>query len=145
MGSRDSGIYIYEMGKQNKKFAKIGRCSGHSGSILAIDWSQDSQCIRSNSTSIEILHWNPHLCRQITSASTISEVQWATQNCLLTFETIGIWPENAEDYDVVSAAKSDDSSTLAAGNSNGLIQVFNYPVALPNVSTYSLHYILGKN
>lgn len=135
IGSRDSGIYVYEIGKQSKKFSKIGKCAGHTGSILAIDWTIDDMHMRSNSTSIEVLHWNPHLCRQITNASSVSELQWATQSCILTFETIGIWPENAEDYDVVSAAKSDDSSTLVAGNSNGLIQVYNYPAALPNVST----------
>lgn len=56
IGSRDSGIYVYEMGQQSKKFAKIGKCAGHSGSILAVDWSIDDQFLRSNSTSIEVLH-----------------------------------------------------------------------------------------
>ena len=138
IGSRDSGIYVYEINKQTKKFAKIGKCFGHTGSVLAIDWTLDEQYIRSNSTTIEVLHWNPHLCRQVTNASTISEMEWASQSCLLSFETIGIWPENAEDYDIVSVAKSEDSSALAAGNSNGLVLLFNYPASLPNVSTTTM-------
>lgn len=56
IGSREGSIVIYEIIKHGKQISRIGKCAGHTGSILAIDWSTDEQYIRSNSTSIELLH-----------------------------------------------------------------------------------------
>lgn len=55
IGSRDNIIYIYQRTNIPHKFNRIGKCSGHSSFILHIDWSIDSDVLRSNSGDYEIL------------------------------------------------------------------------------------------
>lgn len=55
IGSRDNIIYMYQRTNIRHKFNRIGKCSGHSSFIVHIDWSVDSDCIRSNSGDYEIL------------------------------------------------------------------------------------------
>jgi echinoderm microtubule-associated protein-like 1/2 len=55
IGSRDNIIYMYQRTNIRHKFNRIGKCSGHSSFIVHIDWSVDSDSIRSNSGDYEIL------------------------------------------------------------------------------------------
>ena len=43
---------------------------------------------------------NSTTCRQINNHASMRDVQWKTQNCLMTFETIGIWPETVDGTDL---------------------------------------------
>lgn len=56
IGSRDNNIYIYQRTTVGYKFNKIGKCSGHSSFILHLDWSSDSEILRSNSGDYELLY-----------------------------------------------------------------------------------------
>ncbi|GLH10595.1 Echinoderm microtubule-associated protein-like CG42247 [Gryllus bimaculatus] len=93
LGSRDNNIYIYQVTDDARKFNRVGRCMGHSSFITHLDWSTDSQYIQSNSGDYELLYWNAGLCRQIPQSSTLRDVEWASNTCTLTFNTVGIWPE----------------------------------------------------
>ena len=44
------------------------------------------------------------------------DVQWMTQNCLMTFDTIGIWPETVDGTDLVVGARSWSGSDFVAGD-----------------------------
>lgn len=70
---------------------------------------------------------SPYLCRQLTGINGIVETKWASQNCILTYETIGIWPETTADYDVICTAKH--QNLLVVGSSTGSVQLFNYPAS----------------
>ncbi|XP_037914233.1 echinoderm microtubule-associated protein-like 2 isoform X3 [Hermetia illucens] len=131
IGSRDNSVYIYQINGNSRRFARVGRCSGHSSYIKHIDWSEDSQVIRSNSGDYEILFWNASTCRQITSASSLRDVKWASQTCTLSFNTVGIWPEHADGTDVNSAARSNDSTILASGDDFGKVKLYSFPAAQP--------------
>jgi echinoderm microtubule-associated protein-like 1/2 len=76
---------------------------------------------------------NPNLCRQIPNGSSLRDVEWATQNCTLSFETIGIWPEGADGTDVNVACRSQDKTLIATGDDFGKVKLFSYPASKPKV------------
>ncbi|XP_078037866.1 echinoderm microtubule-associated protein-like 2 isoform X5 [Augochlora pura] len=135
LGSRDNYIYIYQVNNDATKYSRVGRCMpkrirrrrGHSSFITHIDWSVDGQYLRSNSGDYELLYWNPGVCRQIPQPSMLRDVQWATHTCIISFETIGIWPEGADGTDVNNCSRSGDSKLLVTGDDFGKVKLFSYP------------------
>ncbi|XP_034943375.1 echinoderm microtubule-associated protein-like 2 isoform X2 [Chelonus insularis] len=139
LGSRDNCIYIYQVNESAKKYSRVGRCMGHSSFVTHLDWSADSQYLRSNSGDYELLYWNPGVCRQIPQSSSLRDVEWATHTCIISFETIGIWPEGADGTDVNNCARSRDGKLLATGDDFGKVKLFSYPASQPK----SLSYVYG--
>ncbi|XP_031836394.1 echinoderm microtubule-associated protein-like 2 isoform X6 [Nomia melanderi] len=127
LGSRDNYIYIYQVNSDATKYSRVGRCMGHSSFITHVDWSIDGQYLRSNSGDYELLYWNPGVCRQIPQPSALRDVEWATHTCIISFETIGIWPEGADGTDVNNCSRSGDSKLLATGDDFGKVKLFSYP------------------
>ncbi|XP_043476558.1 echinoderm microtubule-associated protein-like 2 isoform X7 [Leptopilina heterotoma] len=147
IGSRDNHIYIYQVSEDAIKYSRVGRCmpkrirrrGGHSSFITHLDWSADGNYLRSNSGDYELLYWNPGVCRQIPQSSTLRDVDWSTQNCVISFETIGIWPDGADGTDVNNCSRSGDGKLLATGDDFGKVKLFSYPVCQPK----SLHHSYG--
>lgn len=139
IGSHDNSIYVYKVEFEDggHKLSKHGKCSGHSSFITHLDWSNDSQYIMSNSGDYEVLVWNSETCKQITSSSTLRDVEWKTQTCTLSFNTIGIWPEGADGTDVNSCGKSNDSTLLVTGDDFGKVHLYSYPSIQPQSLNYS--------
>ncbi|XP_058058224.1 echinoderm microtubule-associated protein-like 2 [Anopheles bellator] len=137
IGSKDNAIYIYQCTKVPHRFSKIGKCTGHSSFISHLDWSKDSQVLRSNSGDYEILYWNPTLCRQITVQRTVKNLEWATQNCSVSFETLGIWPENFDGTDINSVCKDNEEQFLVCADDFGKIRLFSYPASQPKSLSHS--------
>ena len=54
-GSHDTLIQILDV---RRGFAVCGRCNGHSATIKALDWSDDSKVLRSTSADYELMYWN---------------------------------------------------------------------------------------
>ncbi|KAL6442833.1 hypothetical protein ACFW04_002710 [Cataglyphis niger] len=139
LGSRDNYIYIYQVNEDATKYSRVGRCmpkrirrhGGHSSFITHLDWSVDGQYLRSNSGDYELLYWNPGVCRQIPQSSTLRNVDWATHTCVITFETIGIWPEGADGTDVNNCTRSGDGKLLATGDDFGKVKLFSHPACQP--------------
>ncbi|XP_066252932.1 echinoderm microtubule-associated protein-like 2 isoform X1 [Euwallacea similis] len=136
LGSRDNQIYIYQVSDDGMKYSRVGRCSGHSSFITHVDWAMDNQTLRSNSGDYELLFWNAGTCRQIPQTSLMRNVEWATNNCTLTFTTVGIWPENADGSDVNYCGRSHDKRLLVSADDFGKVKLFAYPVIQPK----SLHH-----
>jgi echinoderm microtubule-associated protein-like 1/2 len=76
----------------------------------------------------------------LTNQSATTDVEWATQNCALSFETIGIWPESADGTDINTVARSNDSKILATGDDFGKVNLYNFPAMQPKVSIRLLRY-----
>lgn len=138
LGSRDTHIYIYQVSEDGMKYTRIGRCSGHSSYISHLDWSLDNQTLRSNSGDYELLFWNAGTCRQIPQTALMRDVEWATNNCTLTFTTVGIWPENADGTDVNYCDRSHDGRLLVSADDFGKVKLFSYPVIQPKVSCHQV-------
>lgn len=65
IGCRDNMIYLYNVLERGTKYTNLGKCSGHSSFVLHIDWSEDSQYLRSTSGDYELLFWSPTNCKQV--------------------------------------------------------------------------------
>lgn len=76
---------------------------------------------------------NPGVCRQIPQSSMLRNVDWATHTCVISFETIGIWPEGADGTDVNNCTRSGDGKLLATGDDFGKVKLFSHPVCQPKV------------
>lgn len=61
------------------------------------------------------------------------DTTWATQNCSLSFSTVGVWPENADGTDVNTVCRSSDLSLLASGDDWGKVKLFSFPTSQPKV------------
>ncbi|XP_044580000.1 echinoderm microtubule-associated protein-like 2 isoform X2 [Cotesia glomerata] len=137
IGSRDNCIYIYQINETAQKYSRVGRCMGHSSFITHLDWSVDSQYLRSNSGDYELLYWNPGVCRQIPQSSNLRDVEWASHTCVISFETIGVWPEGADGTDVNNCTRSGEGKLLATGDDFGKVRLFSYPACQPKSLSYT--------
>lgn len=104
------------------------KLSGHSGSVIALDWSQDSKYIRTNDTSYEILYWNVEEKKQDPSGrSNCKDTEWATCTAKLGWNLQGIFPKGCDNTHINAVARSQDGALLACGDDWGLITLFNNP------------------
>ncbi|KAH9509077.1 Echinoderm microtubule-associated protein-like 1 [Bulinus truncatus] len=137
VGSRDNYIYVYSVSEDGKKYSKIGRCSGHSSFITHIDWSEDNQYLASNSGDYELLFWTASSCKMLTNTQVIRDIKWATQNCVLSFNTAGIWPEGVDGTDINGCCKSHNERFLVSCDDFGRVNLFSYPVIQPRSASHS--------
>lgn len=137
LGSRDNYIYIYQVSEDGKKYTKVGRCSGHSSFITHIDWSEDGQYLASNSGDYELLYWTASSCKQQTNPAVTRDLKWATQSCVLSFNSAGIWPEGADGTDINGCCKSNNERLLASCDDFGRVNLFAYPTCQPKSANHS--------
>nr|XP_039259121.1 echinoderm microtubule-associated protein-like 2 isoform X2 [Styela clava] len=131
IGSHDNNIYIYAVSENGRKYQKQGKCVGHSSYITHVDWSSDSTMLQSNSGDYEVLYWDARTCKQIASASSTRDVEWATSTCTLGFNAFGVWPEGADGTDVNAVCRSHDTAYLASGDDFGKVHLYKYPCNKP--------------
>lgn len=81
---------------------------------------------------------NAGTCRQMPTPSAMRDVQWSTNTCTLTFQTLGVWPDKADGTDVNTVCRSNDQSLLATGDDWGKVKLFAHPAAQPKVCTYMM-------
>jgi len=139
LGSRDGIIYVYQVSEDSKKFTRMGRCLGHSSPVTHLDWSSDSNFIQSNSREYELLFWNASICRPMANASALRDTEWATQTCIIGFNTMGVWPETYEGMDIRVCARSNNNNLLVTGDELGHIRLF----SSPPIHLKSLYHCVG--
>ncbi|XP_021074306.1 echinoderm microtubule-associated protein-like 2 isoform X1 [Mus pahari] len=136
VGSHDNLVYVYTVDQGGRKVSRLGKCSGHSSFITHLDWAQDSTCFVTNSGDYEILYWDPATCKQITSADTVRNVEWATATCVLGFGVFGIWPEGADGTDINAVARSHGGKLLVSADDFGKVHLFSYPCCQPRALSH---------
>jgi WD40 repeat protein len=99
VGAHDNGIYLYTVGQQFKRRAKFAK---HNSYITHLDFTADSQRLRSNCGAYELLFSDANTGAQIGSASSLKDAQWSSSTCTLGWAVQGIWPPCADGTDVVS-------------------------------------------
>ncbi|XP_067680198.1 echinoderm microtubule-associated protein-like 2 isoform X11 [Haliotis asinina] len=137
IGSRDNYIYVYQVSDEGRKYSKVGRCSGHSSFITHVDWSEDSQYLVSNSGDYEVLYWTVSSCKQVTTPASVRDVQWASQDCTLSFNVAGIWPDGADGTDINNCTRSHKQHLVATGDDFGKVNLFKYPCCQPKSSSHA--------
>ena len=124
-GAKDDTIYYFEQAAvnlpDNKEHVTL---TGHSSHVKHLDFANDNLHLRSNSADHELLYWNNQ--GQENDTKVIDNIPgWSTQNCTLTFETLGIWPSVADGTDInVSAVHND---ILGVGDDFGRVKLYKYP------------------
>lgn len=102
LGSRDNFIYLYSVSEDGLTYLKIGKCSGHSSFITHLDWCINSEYIMSNSGDYECLIWDAKTCKQITHIELIRDLVFATNTCVFSLNTLGIWNSVIQNSSITS-------------------------------------------
>jgi microtubule-associated protein-like 6 len=133
VGSTDKGIYLYNA----EDFASKGKCKGHKGPITHLDFSRDSQFIRSNCGAYEILFWSADTGEQQTPSSTMKDIQWFSITTPLAWAVQGVWPPYADGTEILSVSRSASGQVIAVSDQFGRLRLFRYPCVVPKEASFS--------
>ncbi|KAJ4460559.1 putative 77 kDa echinoderm microtubule-associated protein [Paratrimastix pyriformis] len=122
-GNADSKINVYAAPSWNL----LGSMVGHHATVGFIDWSRDSQYIRSNSADCELLFWNAATRTQITATASMASTEWSTNTCVITWAVQGIWPPDSDRTDINSIDLHPSRPLLAMGDDFRQVELANYP------------------
>ena len=139
-GAKDDSIYYFEDAAKNLPDNKSHKIlKGHSSHVKHLDFANDNVHIRSNSADHELLYWNGE--EQVTNTEAIDEIgsDWSTQNCTLTFETLGIWPMVADGTDINVCAAYTPGQILASGDDFGRVRIYQFPTSQADADSKELH------
>lgn len=142
--------------KENyRKYNRVGRCMGHASHVTHLDWAADSVHLRSNSSTFdappptsssagvavhEVLFWNASVCRQVRDVETIRGFTWTSNDCPISWGTLGVWgSESPADPDVWSTSRNPALELLAAGDSAGKVRLYAYPASQPKSLYHASH------
>ncbi|XP_055774403.1 echinoderm microtubule-associated protein-like 4 isoform X4 [Salvelinus fontinalis] len=142
VGSHDNFIYLYTVSDKGRKYARYGKCIGHSSYITHLDWSPDNKFIMSNSGDYEILYWDiPNGCKYIRNRSECKDIDWATYTCVLGYHVFGVWPEGSDGTDINALIRSHNRKVIALADDFCKVHLFQYPCARPKAPShkYSAH------
>jgi WD40 repeat protein len=131
VGSHDNFIYIYDTENQ---FKLKSTCKGHSSYINSLDWSADSDYIRSTSGAHDLLFWNVVNGRgkqDVYGRKNSKNKNWHTKHAKKGWHVQGIYPPGEDQTQINCVASSEDGKLLATGGDHCLLRLFNDP-ALPN-------------
>ena len=62
------------------------------------------------------------------------DIQWASQRCVLSYHTSGIWNNQEEDVMFLAADRSDSQELFCTATNDGELRLFNYPCDVVAVS-----------
>lgn len=124
VGSHDNHVYVYKVAD----WSLIGKCTGHSSYITALDWGEDSKWIRSNCGAYELLFWDAAECKQNPSGrSELKDLAWATNTCPLTWCTEGVFPKGVDGTHVNAVWKCPENDYCLTGDDWCMVNLFNFP------------------
>lgn len=113
----------------------LQRLRGHSSYITHLDWSRDSDLLRSTCGAYELLFWNTGTGKQHTGMPT-SDLKWASDSCPLGFNMMGIWPAYSDGTDINSVdvgymqnvrESNQEEKIVVTGDDSALVSIMNYP------------------
>lgn len=64
------------------------------------------------------------------------DIVWASQNCSLSFQTVGVWPENADGTDINAVSRNSARTMVVTGDDWGKVKLYSYPASQPKVSVF---------
>jgi len=138
VGSKDNNVYLYTS-SDKKMFRRQGVCCGHIGPITHLDFSSNSQYLRSNSDDMSVYYWDMN-GNTIKTISTLRNTTWSTNTCVFSWGSQGVWSssvdtENNDRSFVTSCMALPDVEDIVCGDISGLIKLYKYP----SLESKSLH------
>jgi WD40 repeat protein len=127
--SHNNSILLYSVARSdsNVTLTLRGKFAKHNSYITHFDFSADSRFIQSNCGAYELLFSNASNGKQITSASELKDVKWASWTCTLGWPVQGIWPPAADGTDVNAVDRSHSGHLVATSDDFGKVSIFRYP------------------
>ncbi|XP_030635536.1 echinoderm microtubule-associated protein-like 3 [Chanos chanos] len=128
VGSHDNFIYIYSVSEGGRRYARFGKCTGHSSFITHLDWSKDGKYIMSNSGDYEILYWDiAGGCKLLRNRFESKDREWASYTCVLGFHVMGVWMEGSDGTDINALCRSHSERVVAVADDFCKVHLFQYP------------------
>lgn len=135
VGAHDCKIYIYDFVHGNKSCTLNLRSTftKHNSVINHFDISADNRFLMSNCAAYELLFCDLKSGKQLTSATELRDVDWATITCTMMWGVQGIWDDNPsfDGSDINAVSRSNGGNLLAMGDDRGKVCLYRYPV-IPN-------------
>ncbi|KAG4108675.1 WD40 repeat-like protein [Neocallimastix lanati (nom. inval.)] len=125
-GNRDCVINIYSA----NSYKRVGTLTGHSSTVVHLDWSVDSKYIQSDSSDCEILYWNAVDLVQVTKLDELKSVRWFTWSLILGWPVQGIWEDGWGNSTINAVARDKREKLIATADDTSQVRLFSYPVAL---------------
>ena len=122
VASHDASVYLYNVGD----FASKAKCRGHTGKVLNVDFSCDSQFLRSHCSVGELLFWDSDN-GETQPPKNMREMDWDTNTCTTTWGTQGCWSLLDDKADINSCSLSNSEEVISVVNNHGLLKLYNYP------------------
>lgn len=113
---------------------KVKKTLKKSNAVLTyLDWSKDSRHLRTNDKGYELLFYdidqkNLKNSKQNTYPTALKDVEWASNSCILTWETQCIWDTDMDGSDVHGVDVNKGKTLVVTGDNNGNVNLFRYPV-----------------
>jgi WD40 repeat protein len=138
-----------------KSWSCRAKCRGHNCGVTHLDFSADGEYLRSasitNHRCYELFYWTTRNGKAVPASaiSSLRDVQWATTNCVLSWETSGVWTghcitlgsasltnSSTEEIEALNISpvdlihttdRSPNDDLLVAGGETKTLKLFNYP------------------
>ncbi|XP_067435084.1 echinoderm microtubule-associated protein-like 3 isoform X1 [Thunnus thynnus] len=137
VGSHDNFIYIYNVTESGRRYARFGKCNGHSSFITHLDWSKDGKYIMSNSGDYEILYWDIAAgCKLLRNRYESKDREWASYTCVLGFHVMGVWLEGSDGTDINALCRSHNEKMVAVADDFCKVHLFQYPCPKPKAPSH---------
>ncbi|XP_035288907.1 echinoderm microtubule-associated protein-like 4 isoform X3 [Anguilla anguilla] len=137
VGSHDNFIYIYNVTENGRRYARFGKCTGHSSFITHLDWSKDGKYIMSNSGDYEILYWDvAGGCKLLRNRFESKDREWASYTCVLGFHVMGVWLEGSDGTDINALCRSHSERVVAVADDFCKVHLFQYPCPKPKAPSH---------
>lgn len=131
VGSHDNFIDIFDA---SRDFKLLATCTGHNSFITHLDFSADSEVIRSNCGAYELLFWKTRTGQQLKEPSKLRDKKWETQTCILGFQVQGIWGACWQGNDVNALDVDKIRSLMITSDDYGMVNLFRFPAPKPGES-----------
>ena len=141
-----AAVHIYSVDVESRPpVRRLGRCTTGQASQLTngLDWSEDSSHLAANTADRERVVWilQGNLCRLVMDMETVRNMCWASSDCLISWDTLGVWGLGAEAEGAVSTVtRSTAGDVLLAGMELGQVSSFTYFYwSIPEIHTININ------
>lgn len=136
VGGHERHVDVYACGAGKRPgWQRAARCSGHSSTITAVDFSADGGVLQSTSQAYEIIYFDPRSGRRVSHPQ--RDTAWDTWTCPVGFPVMGIWPEGSDGTDINAVSRSGSGKYLVTAGDDGMVSLFNYPCVVQEAACRS--------
>ena len=121
-------IYLFAVPSMSL-VSSFGKSSSY---ITHLDWSLDSNVLRTNDGSYELLYYDVKEGKQDTSGATAyRDEKWDSHTCVISWATQGCWQSGMNGTDINQCDRSNKpvkgQQLIATADDSGFVNVFRYP------------------